>query len=133
MIIRMRNIPMSFDGSVPLKTASVHMIDLIGKFPGYNLTDIAEHLGVTKGAVSQMAALLEKKGVIERKKGEGNNICFSLTPEGRKVFNGHERYHKDLYAKLARIIGDYSEEDLNKLDLLMSQVEKSMLEYSENI
>jgi len=43
-----------------------HMLDKIGDNPGMNVTEFANTVGVTKGAISQVVTKLEKKGVVTR-------------------------------------------------------------------
>jgi DNA-binding MarR family transcriptional regulator len=53
-------------GGVLLYPSEFHVIEIVGKYPEKNLTAIASHLGVTKGAVSQMVRKLEKKGSLKK-------------------------------------------------------------------
>jgi DNA-binding MarR family transcriptional regulator len=50
-----------------------HMIDNIGANPEMNITEFAESLGVTKGAISQVVSKLEKKGMVKRRRRKGSN------------------------------------------------------------
>lgn len=85
-INKMRNKPLSFHGAEPLNTPAVHLIDVIGKHKNITTTEIAETLGITKGAVSQMTSKLEIKDFIKREKSNGNDkeIHFFLTAKGGK-------------------------------------------------
>ena len=129
-IIKFRNLPLSFDGSYPLQTASIHLIDMIGKKPGANLTELADTLCITRGAVSQMAATHERKGLLTKTRDpNGKDVHFALTNEGRKVYDGHEKFHKDLCKRLSEILDSYSSEELQKFELFVTEIEKAMLFY----
>lgn len=134
-ILRFQNIPLSFHGTTPLRTAPIHLIDMIGKHPQDNLTELAQRLGITKGAVSQMASSLERKGLIMKLKSPENqkNILFQLTDEGKKVYNGHEEYHKELYHRLGSILDQFSDSELKRFQEFMTAIEESMMEYSRQI
>lgn len=127
-IVHFKNKTFSFDGSEPVLTASMHLIDMIVKHPGANMTELAEHLGITKGAVSQMASTLEKKKIITRQRLEedSRNVSFELTNEGWKIYNGHEQMHKDLYAGIHEILESYSEEDVAKVRQILKFLADSM-------
>lgn len=130
-INKQRNNLISFDGTEPLNTASIHLIDVIGKHPDYNATKIAEVLGNTKGAVSQMSVKLEEKGLIRRKRSKTNDkeITFVLTEEGQKVFDGHEKLHEQLYQKLEGLLDDFSKEDVQKILHAFQLIDECMDEY----
>lgn len=130
-INKMRNNLISFEGTEPLNTAAIHLIEVIGKHPDYNATQIAEVLGNTKGAVSQMTAKLEHKGLIERKKSPESEkeLCFELTESGKKVFDGHERLHAELYERLGGILGEFSDEDMAKIKRAFDEIDACLDEY----
>lgn len=130
-INKMRNNLISFDGTEPLNTAAIHLIDVIGKHPDYNATEIADVLGNTKGAVSQMTSKLENKGLIQRKHSEVSDkeITFTLTESGQKVFDGHEKLHDKLYQKLEEILGEFSADDVEKIKKAFAAIDECMTEY----
>jgi len=130
-INKMRNNLICFEGTEPLNTAAIHLIDVIGKHPDYNATQIAEVLGNTKGAVSQMTAKLERKGLIRRQKSTANEkeLTFLLTESGQKVFDGHERLHAELYQRLDEILGEFSADDVAKIKKAFAAIDECMTEY----
>lgn len=130
-INKMRNNLISFDGTEPLNTAAIHLIEVIGKHSDYNTTQIAEALGNTKGAVSQMTAKLERKGLIERQKNDANEkeVTFLLTESGKKVFDGHERLHAELYQRLEKILCEFSPEDIAKIKKAFEEINVCLDEY----
>lgn len=132
-ILHFQNIPLSFNGSIPLRTAPIHLIDMIGKHPYANLTELAEKLGITKGAVSQMSASLIKKGILKKSSFEGNskNVRFELTDEGWKIYNGHEIYHHELYQKLDALLEDFSPKELEKFLQVLTVVSETMQKYEK--
>lgn len=130
-INKMRNTPLSFDGTELLNTAAIHLIDIIGKHQGYNLTEIADTLGITKGAVSQMTSKLESKNLIMKQKGETNDkdVYFSLTEEGMRVYQGHEKLHEGLYTRIEEIFSQFSNEDIDKIKTALNEIDICMTEY----
>lgn len=130
-INKMRNNLISFDGTEPLNTAAIHLIDVIGKHPDYNATQIADILGNTKGAVSQMTAKLENKGLIKKRHSEFSDkeITFVLTESGRRVFDGHEKLHAELYQRLEEILGEFSADDVAKIKKAFAAIDECMTEY----
>ena len=80
-----------------LYSAEVHMIEMIGSYEAITTTKLAEKLGITKGAVSQITRkLLEKDLIIKNPSAErSNEVLISLTDEGKMVLD-----------KIIRIIDD---------------------------
>lgn len=129
-INKQKNRLISFEGTEPLNTASIHLIDVIGKHPDYNVTKIARVLGNTKGAVSQMVLKLENKGLIKRKNGTNEKeITFVLTQEGKKVFEGHEQLHAQMYERLEDLLNEFSKADVKKIQKAFDVIDECMDEY----
>jgi len=108
---------------------------MIGKHPEANLTELTDYLGVTKGAVSQMAKALEKKDIIRRVQSDDNNknIRFELCEEGQRIYDGHEKYHEELYGKLNNLMDSYTVEGLASIEKFLDQIEESMLDYKSKV
>ena len=73
--------------------SEVHMIDFIGRHPGKNITELAEDFGMTKSAVSQVITKLYTRHFITKERYK-KEIIVGLTEEGKKLFDGHQEYHK---------------------------------------
>lgn len=130
--MHVQNMPLSFNGSAPLRIASIHLIDMIGSHPDMNMTELADSLGITKGAVSQMASTLEKKGLLKKTKtvGAGKNVMFVLTPEGEKAREGHEEYHEELLRQMDDLLDDISPDELDSFEQILDIMYNTMLEYA---
>ena len=133
-IQQMRTKKLSFDGTPPLQTASIHFIEMIGKHKESNMTEFARMLGITKGSVSQMAKTLEEKRLIRRVKGEENDkdTYFVLTEEGRKIYEGHEKLHEEMYSEIETVLSELTPEDMEKAVRIFSRIESCMDEYKHS-
>jgi DNA-binding MarR family transcriptional regulator len=82
---------------VPLFYAEIHLIKAIKENEGIHITGLAQCLGVTKGAVSQMLMKLEKKGFVVKEKDPENQSRFllKLTPKGETAHLNHMRLHEE--------------------------------------
>ncbi|WP_160673121.1 MarR family transcriptional regulator [Clostridium sp. C8-1-8] len=104
-----------------LYRSEAHTIEAIGKNNKINVTELAQYLGITKGAVSQMVDKLIKKGMVHKKlvSDTENEVSLELTEKGVIVYNGHEEYHKELYAEISQRLDYLSEENIETfLDIL---------------
>lgn len=129
---QLRSLPVCLEGCQPLNTAALHLIETIGTYECINMTEISAKLGLTKGAVSQMAAKLVAKGLIIKTKPPHSekDVYLSLTSEGMNVFDAHNRLHKELYADLSVLLEDFTEQDLERISLFFRKVETYMDEYA---
>ena len=77
-----------------INMVEVHTLTLIADQPGIMAKDVALMWNRTKGAVSQTLAKLEKRGLIERRKEDGNakNIHLYVTAAGQKLSDAHHKY-----------------------------------------
>lgn len=78
-----------------IHNSEIHMIKTIRDSGNEHVTAIAEYLGVTRGAVSQIVGKLEKKGLVERRIDPENNSrhILNLTEKGEAANGEHMRYH----------------------------------------
>lgn len=76
--------------------SETHCIDFIGRLELPNVTKIAEHMRMTRGAISKMTKKLQAKGLIEKYTVETNKkeIYFRLTEQGRVLFDEHAKRHE---------------------------------------
>ena len=90
--------PRRFGTDEPLTSAEIHMIEVIGDHEGNSVTDLANILGVTKGAVSQRLKKLDKNGFITNNQDPENlsRNRVSLTTKGKTAFFAHKHWHETM-------------------------------------
>lgn len=92
-----------------------HMLDMIAARPELNISEHAEALGVTKGAISQVVTKLEAKGFIKRfKKGDNDKAVYvELTRQGRDAVEKRKQVNDEtlqpLYQELRKHPDDHVE------------------------
>ena len=94
----MQQTPRGYGTGVPLYGSEIHTIQAIGKNAGINVTQLAEKMGVTKGAVSQMVTRLVEKGMVKKAHAQDNakEVVLGLTELGRIGYRNHERFDMDV-------------------------------------
>ena len=77
-----------------INMVAVHTLTAIEENPGITITELAAMWNRTKGAISQIATKLEKRGFIERRKepGNGKHVFLFPTDKGVQLSNCHKRY-----------------------------------------
>ncbi|RMF86869.1 MAG: MarR family transcriptional regulator [Nitrospinota bacterium] len=91
-----------------------HLLDIVGSHPHLNITAFARLAGVTKGAISQIASRLEKKGVIRRYKDPKNSkeVLIALTDLGREIYAQHQRINAETVRHLQEELAKYPDEQV---------------------
>lgn len=95
-----------------------HFVMAIGPGEGRTMSEIAQIMNVTQGAVSQTAARLEKKGYIRREKNAANRrqIIALLTEKGERFYAEHEKYDERTFAHLDEVyLHRFRDEELQML------------------
>lgn len=108
-----------------LTPAEIHTIDCIGKNNGINVTNLAEKLGVTKGAVSQMVNKLKKRDLVIKLKDSENDrdVILLLSKKGKIAFEGHRKFHMDMYNDIMRLLENISFKEVNLFKEIINKVE----------
>ena len=104
-------------GGELLYMREAHFILAVGPGEGRTMSEIAQALGVTQGAVSQLAARLEKKGYILRRRTPENHrqVLVTLTPLGEEACRTHQNFDDAQYAQMDRdCFSRFTEEELRK-------------------
>ena len=75
--------------------SEIHTIAAIGDLTEPNVTQIANHMNVTKGAISKIAKKLLEQNLIEAYQRDGNKqkIFFRLTESGQFLYDEHAKRH----------------------------------------
>lgn len=112
----------------PLFIAEIHMIKAIGEHPGAHLTALADRLGVTKGAVSQLVKKLEEKGMIVKDRDPANRarVVVSLTAKGERAYAVHERAHRDFDDLVEGLLQEATEEERAFLLRFVAALERAL-------
>lgn len=75
--------------------SEIHTIAAIGDLDDPNVTNIANHMNVTRGAISKITKKLLKQNLIEAYQRDGNKqkVFFRLTESGQFLHDEHEKRH----------------------------------------
>lgn len=108
----------TYGGEDTLYMREVHFLVAVGLGEGRTMSELAEELEVTHGAVSQTAGRLEKKGYIIRRRSPENRriIIAALTEKGEQMYRDHLAYDR---VKLSAMDRDYLHQfTLEELELI---------------
>lgn len=111
-----------------LYSAEVHMIEMIGSYKTITTTKLAEILGITKGAVSQITRKLSEKNLIMKipSNDKNNQVLISLTDRGCIVYSYHQNMHEKMLRKIDVILRGLSDEEKMALDKMIQIIDESL-------
>lgn len=108
----------------------MHVIEAIGTGEPKNMTTIARELSVTVGTLTISMNSLVKKGYVVRERGQEDRrvVYISLSDKGRKAFEHHAMFHKEMIENVAEKLNHEEMEiliqALTKLDRWFRKKEK---------
>lgn len=117
--------------------AEIHMIKSIKENEGIHVTGLAELLGVTKGAVSQIIMKLQKKGMIIKDTDPRNlsRLVLKLTQKGEMAYINHEKLHQRFDGLVNEALQDATADNVaflkEFLNLLESRIDDFESSYRE--
>jgi DNA-binding MarR family transcriptional regulator len=105
--------PWLYGVDFPLHHAEVHLLEAIKAQEGANVGELARHLEMTSGAISQVTKKLLDKGLIEAYKKPGNRkeVFSRLTDLGERVCRGHQKHHEDMVSTLHEFMARLNEKE----------------------
>ncbi|MDR1147111.1 MAG: MarR family transcriptional regulator [Spirochaetaceae bacterium] len=106
LVIEEMETPWGYGVDFPIHHAEVHLLETIKAREGANVGELARHLGMTSGAISQVTKKLLDKGLIEayRKPGNRKEVFSRLTALGERVCEGHQKHHENMAGVLYEFI-----------------------------
>lgn len=118
--------PRHFGTEDVLYASEIHMLDIIGKNPGINVTEIADKLGITKGAVPKIIRKLMDKNLIYRYQTKGNKkiVLFKLTDKGHIAFHCHIEWHQKFDTGIIQKLDSLDKPKLLFLNEIMTDIEQ---------
>ena len=106
----------------------------IAEHPGIHVGGLADVLGVTKGAVSEILKKLERKALVIKEIDDLNLSRYSLnlTEKGKKAHNNHMHYHAVLNSMVEDELKNASEQELAFLINFLSSLINRVKFFNEN-
>ncbi|WP_312441470.1 MarR family winged helix-turn-helix transcriptional regulator [Lacrimispora sp.] len=121
--------------NVPIFHSEIHVIKAIAEHPCIHVAGLADVLGVTKGAVSEILKKLERKALVIKEVDELNlsRYSLSLTEKGKKAHKNHMHYHDILNSNVENELQNATEAELKFLSSFLSSLISRVENFDENI
>jgi len=132
---RFEKIPMDFGIDEKLFPSEIHTIEAIGRHPQVNVTQLAQKLGITKGALSQTLKKLVEKQLAKKVKSIANDkeLFLELTQKGRKAYSGHAQFHEDMYKDFMKYMDKISHRDFKTFQEILGKIEHHVELYASRL
>ena len=116
--------PVDIGDGILLHASEVHLIEFCARFPDESMTRLSGRLGITKGAVSQTAYRLEKKGYLirTRQQGDKKTIYLRLTGKGEEAYEWHRAYHERVNSDLEEMLSSLEASDRANIMRVLDQI-----------
>ena len=131
---KMQHKPRHFGSEELLYSSEIHLIEIIGENDKRSVTELANLINITKGAVSQTVKKLENKNLIYKERDPENQsrIFLHLTEKGLKIVHEHREWHSkfdngflDKFYGLSKekllFLSDFIKQFENFLDVINSE------------
>lgn len=111
-------------GDEVLYQSEMHFLQAVGNTPNITITIIANQLGKTRSACSQMVRKLINKGLITQERNQNNNreYYLHLTPKGIEIYFAHEAFDRKCLTRTYESLKDFSDEELQTYIAVQKQL-----------
>lgn len=100
-----------FGIGMELYPAEIHMLTAVDMRGSTGVTELAEDLGVTKGAVSQQISKLVNKGLLTKESDPDNRsrVRIMTTEKGHEASDNHLDFHREHDRRFLEYLGTLDE------------------------
>jgi DNA-binding MarR family transcriptional regulator len=110
-----------------LYVTEIHTITMVGKNREINMTQLADMMGVTKGAISQtIRKLVHKKLIIKSNTTNRKEFNLRLSEKGHIVYKGQEAFQKELFTFAGTLYDSASPEERELVKRLFLAISSNM-------
>lgn len=120
---------------VPIFHSEIHVIKAIAEHSSIYVGGLADILGVTKGAVSEILKKLERKALVKKEVDELNlsRYLLSLTEKGEKAHKIHMHYHDIIDSMVEDELQNATESEIQFLSNFLSALIDRIENFDENM
>lgn len=131
----LEKIPIDHGTGDLLYASEINTLEIIGKYSGINMTQLAEKRGVTKGAASQIVTKLAKKQLVIKNQAPNNDkeLSLKLTDAGEVAFENHEKFHEKYDSPMIEKLNGMNGEQLDLLIDTFEMLESTIDHYLEDL
>ena len=120
-----------FGVGVDLHPSEIHMVSRVDCRDGVGVTELAEEIGITKGAVSQMITRLADKGLLVKEPAPENRarVVIRTTEKGHTASENHLEFHRTHDKVFLEYLAGLDDEEYARVKEVGEQLNRWMDEY----
>lgn len=112
----------------------VHTISMVGKNKSVNMTQLADIMGVTKGAISQtIRKLVSKNLIIKSNTRNRKEISLRLSGKGKIVYKGLQSHNQEIFAFAGTLYEKAKPDDVALVRGLFEAINENMKQRAKKI
>ncbi len=105
----------------------VHTLSMVGNNTEINMTQLAELMGVTRGAISQtVRKLVSKNLIVKTNTTNKKEVNLKLSEKGMVVMKGQESFQLDLFTFAGTLYEKASQQDVELVRRLFLAISENM-------
>ncbi|UYO63308.1 MarR family transcriptional regulator [Acetobacterium wieringae] len=114
---------LDFGGEMVFYRGEIHMIKMIGDFPGIYISEMARNFNITRAVVSKTIKKLEAKDVVYKEIDETDKkkMRLYLTEKGEEAYRAHQQYHNHYDSPLFSYLDGLAKEELEVIDAFLKR------------
>ncbi|QZY56128.1 MarR family transcriptional regulator [Crassaminicella profunda] len=118
------SVPRDFGTGDLLYSSEIHTLQVIGNNANINLTELAAKLDISKSGASKFTKKLIEKNLITKSKHLSNKkeVVFNLTEKGLIAYLGHEKFDKEVFASIYKILSRFDEKEKEFLESFLDEL-----------
>ena len=119
--------PRDFGFGSTVHLSELQTVSMIGENPNVNMTQLAEIMGVTRGAISQTVRKLVAKKLVSRTNVRNNKeVNLSLTDLGEMVWSSYQTRMKEVFTFADELYDNATPPERELVKRLFLQIHRNM-------
>lgn len=126
--------PVDYGTGDLLYFTEIHTLTVIGRNGEINVTQLAEKMGVTKGAISQTVKKLVGKNLIFRSNTENKReVTLKLSEKGKIAYKGQKSLQKEIFTFAKKLYKKGTPKQRDLVRRLFDEIIRNLMMRLENI
>jgi DNA-binding MarR family transcriptional regulator len=125
--------PCVFADGIKVYPSQIRAIVIIGHYPRINITELAQHLEVTKASASELISKLVENGLVRKTRDAGNSkeVLLCITEKCREVLDVVDRRHEQMFQDFNSILDELHETNYELVIRVLKRVEYHLDKFSK--
>jgi DNA-binding MarR family transcriptional regulator len=117
--------PRVYADNIKVYPSQIGAIVIIGHNPRINITELAQHLEITKASASELVTKLVENGLVRKTRDADNNkeVLLYITDKCREILEDVDRRHEQMFLDFKSILDELHETNYELVIRVLKRVE----------